>query len=68
MYKKLYRKKEGRKLLGVCAGMADYLNVDPTIVRVIWIILSITGGLGLLAYFICAFIIPEEPDNVIDAN
>ncbi len=68
MYKKLYRKREGRKLLGVCAGMADYLNVDPTIIRVIWVVLSITGGLGLLAYLICAFIIPEEPDNIFDAK
>lgn len=68
MYKKLYRRKNNRMLLGVCSGMADYFNIDPTVVRVIWVFLSLVYGLGLLAYLICGFIIPEQPQDYIDAE
>ena len=68
MQKKLYRSKSDRKLAGVCGGVAAYLNIDPTVVRVIWALLSISGA-GILAYIICALIIPEKPDNeIIDAE
>lgn len=58
--KKLYRKNEGKILAGVCAGVADYLNIDPTIVRLLWIFITLAYGAGLLAYIICAFIMPEN--------
>ena len=66
--KKLYRSQSNRMLAGVCAGVAEYLNVDPTVVRVIWALASLFWA-GLLAYIVCAFIIPEKPDgNVIDSQ
>ena len=62
--KKLYRSKSNRMIAGVCAGVAEYLNIDPTVVRVIWAIAAF-GSVGLLAYIACALIIPEKPDNTI---
>ena len=69
MQKKLYRSKSNRMLLGICGGMAEYFNIDPTVVRVIWAIASLFGFSGIFAYIICAFIIPEKPDDqIIDAE
>ena len=68
MNKKLYRSKYDRKLLGICGGIAEYLNIDPTIVRVVWALVAVFGA-GLLAYIVCALIIPEKPDgNVVDSQ
>ena len=64
MEKKLYRSKTDKKVAGVCGGLAKYLNMDPTIVRLIWAIVVVCGGAGLLAYLICALVIPEEPDYI----
>ena len=61
MEKKLYRSRTDKKLCGVCAGLANYLNVDVTVIRLIWILVCLCGGAGLLAYLICALVIPEEP-------
>ena len=66
MEKKLYRSSTNKTIAGVCGGIAQYLNIDPTIVRVIWALVSLSGA-GLLAYLICALIIPEKPSNIIDA-
>ena len=66
MEKRLYRIEEGKKLAGVCGGVAEYLNMDATVVRIIWALLSFFGP-GILAYIICALIIPEKPSNIIDA-
>ncbi len=60
MQKKLYRVREGKVLAGVCGGIAEYFNLDPTVIRVIWALLAATGS-GVLAYIICALIIPEKP-------
>ena len=67
MEKKLYRSVNDKKIAGVCGGLAKYLNVDPTVVRVIWALIALSGA-GILAYIVCALIIPEEPSNVIDAE
>ena len=67
MEKKLYRIKHGKKLAGVCGGIAEYLNMDPTVVRALWAIISLFAGTGVLAYIVCAFVIPEKPDGIIDA-
>ena len=64
MEKKLYRSKTDKKLAGVCGGLAKFLNIDVTIVRLIWAIVVVCGGAGLLAYLICALVIPEEPDYI----
>lgn len=59
--KKLVRPKKGRKIAGVCIGIAEYLNIDPTVVRVLWIFLLIPGGLpGLIPYILCWIVIPER--------
>ena len=67
MEKKLYRSATDKKLCGVCGGLGEYFKLDPTIIRVIWAVLALCGGFGLLAYLACALIIPEEPTNVIEA-
>jgi len=62
--KRLYRSRADRRIAGVCGGIADYLAVDPTIVRIIWALFAIAGGPGLVLYIILAAIIPEEPEYV----
>ena len=65
--KKLYKIVEGKKLDGVCGGLAEYLNVDPTLIRLIWAVVTLgTVGTGLLAYLICAVIMPSKPTDIID--
>lgn len=62
--KRLYRSRKDRVLGGVCGGIAEYLDVDPVVVRLIWAIVTlISMGLGLLAYLIAWVIIPEEPTS-----
>ena len=63
MEKKLYRSKENKKLAGVCGGLADYLHIDVTIVRLLWALLTLCASIGLWAYIICALVIPENPDG-----
>ena len=58
--KKLYRSKK-KILAGVCGGIAEYLNMDPTIIRVIWVVLSLAYGVGILAYIVCWLLIPRQP-------
>ncbi|MBS6063617.1 PspC domain-containing protein [Criibacterium bergeronii] len=57
--KKLTRSLIDRKIAGVCGGLGEYLNVDPTIIRIIWAMLALIGGGGLILYLICALVIPE---------
>ena len=61
MEKKLYRSREDKKIAGVCGGVAKFFAMDPTVVRLIWAIGTLFVGAGLLAYIVCAFVIPEEP-------
>ncbi len=58
--KRLTRSTTNRTIAGVCAGIAEYFEIDPTLVRVGWVLLSLFGGTGVLAYIVCARIIPEE--------
>jgi len=57
--KRLYRSKE-KMVAGVCAGLADYFNVDPTIIRILFVVIAFAGGASLLAYLIMWIIVPEE--------
>lgn len=57
-YRKLYKSKN-RMLCGVCGGIGEYFNIDPTVIRLLWIIFSLVGGSGILAYIIAAIIIPK---------
>ena len=59
--KKMYRCTSEAKLAGVCAGIAKYFDIDPTIIRLIWIAITLAGGSGLIAYIVCALVMPEEP-------
>lgn len=63
MEKKLYRSTKDKKLCGVCGGVAEYFNIDPTLVRLALAISVIFGGVGVIAYIIAALIIPENPEN-----
>ena len=59
--KKLYRNTQNGMLCGVCAGLADYFNVDPTMIRLLWALFVLLGGSGVLAYIAAAIIIPQQP-------
>jgi phage shock protein PspC (stress-responsive transcriptional regulator) len=60
--KRLVRPYEGRKLAGVCAGIGDYLGLDPVLIRVLWVLAVLCVG-GILAYLIAWIIIPNEPER-----
>jgi len=62
MEKRLYKINEGKMLDGVCGGIAEYFNVDPTVIRLLWVLFSACGGSGILAYVICAIVIPRKPE------
>ncbi len=57
--KKLYKSSTDRKICGVCGGIAEYLNIDPNVVRLIAVIAAVAGGTGVLAYIVAAIIMPE---------
>lgn len=60
MKKRLCKSQTDRKICGVCGGIAQYLEVDPTIIRLIWALLIFCVGTGLLAYIIAALVLPNE--------
>ncbi len=59
--KRLYRSRTNKVFAGICGGFAEYLNLDPTVVRVLWIFLTLFGGSGILLYIIAYFIMPRNP-------
>ncbi|KPU27789.1 hypothetical protein TR13x_00010 [Caloranaerobacter sp. TR13] len=61
MQQKLYRSTSDKMIAGVCGGIAEYFNIDSTLVRLFWLILGFTMGIGFFAYIICAIVIPESP-------
>lgn len=64
MYKKLFKSRYDTKIDGVCAGMAYYLNMDPVVMRLIWVVGAFFTAVipALILYFICSAIIPREPE------
>ena len=62
--KKLYRSQNNKMIAGVCGGMADYFEIDPTLVRLIFVAIALFGGVGLFAYIAAVFIIPNNPDQL----
>lgn len=60
MKKRLYRIESGKMLAGVCGGIAEYFNLDPTLIRALWILFCVLGGSGILLYIILAVIMPSE--------
>ena len=62
LVKRLYRSKRDRVFGGVCGGIAQYMEVDPVVVRLVWAIATLASmGVGILAYLIAWIIVPEEP-------
>jgi phage shock protein C len=57
--RKLYRSQNQRMVAGVCGGLADYFNIDVTVIRVLFLILSVFGGTGLLIYLVMWIIVPD---------
>ncbi len=64
MQKRLYKIEQGKKLDGVCGGIAEYFDIDPTLVRLVWILFSCWGGSGIVAYIIAAIVMPKKSDIV----
>jgi phage shock protein C len=60
MTKRLYRSDADRKIAGVCGGIAEYFEIDSTLVRLGWILFMLAGGSGILAYIIAWIIMPER--------
>jgi phage shock protein C len=61
--RKLYRSRTDRKLAGVCGGLAQYFNLDATLIRVLFIVLAVLGGSGLVLYLAMWIIVPNEPQG-----
>ena len=64
--KKLYRSNVNKQICGVCGGIAEYFEIDPTLVRLGLVLFTCLGGSGLLAYIVCALVIPQRPNGYID--
>ena len=60
MKKRLYKSAVNKKLCGVCGGIAEYFDIDPTIVRLAWVVFTLFGGSGIIAYIIAAIVMPSE--------
>ena len=58
--RRLYRSRNDRMIGGICGGLAEYFNIDPVLMRVLWVIFAVMGA-GVLVYFILLLFIPEEP-------
>ncbi len=61
--KKIYRSKVNRMIAGVCGGLADHFNIDPVLLRIIWVVLTLLGGIGIIVYLSAIIIIPENPSE-----
>ena len=61
MNKRLYKSNENKMVDGICGGIAEYFNIDSTLVRLGWVVFCALGGSGLLAYIIAALVMPDRP-------
>ena len=61
--RRLYRSRTDRKLAGVCGGLAQYSNIDATLIRVLFVVLALLGGPGLVIYLLMWILVPEEPQG-----
>ncbi len=66
MAKKLYRSKKDSIIGGVCGGIAEYFEIDPTLVRLLAILIVFVGGVGIIAYIVAWIIIPQNPEEVLE--
>ncbi len=58
---RLVRPRQNRKVAGVCAGFAEYFDLDVTLIRIVWVLCVVCAGVGVLAYIVCWIVMPEEP-------
>ena len=63
MKKKLFKSRNDRKVAGVCGGIAEYIDIDSTLIRLVWVLLVFCAGTGFLAYIIAAIVMPDESVN-----
>ena len=63
-YRELRKSATNKTLCGVCGGIGEYFEIDPTLVRLVWVVLGFCGSLGLWAYIIAAVIIPQRPQYI----
>jgi len=68
MSKRLFRSKDDRVIAGVCGGIAQYLGIDPTIIRIIFVLIFLTEGFGLMLYLILWVVVPEEDSVAKDSG
>lgn len=61
--KRLYKNSQNKMICGVCSGLAEYISLDVTVIRLVWALLSCAGGFGIVAYIICAIIMPDKFDT-----
>lgn len=64
MERKLYKSRNDKVIDGVCGGLGEYFEIDPIIIRILWVIMVFFGGTGILAYIICMIVIPERPKEI----
>ena len=64
MRERLYRSRRDRMIFGVAGGMAEWMDLDPAIVRLVWALLVLAGGVGLVLYVVAAIVVPEAPLGV----
>jgi phage shock protein C len=63
MQKRLFRSTKNVMISGVCGGIAEYAGIDPSIIRILWVVLTLASvGVGLIAYIACAIILPKDTD------
>ena len=62
MNKRLYKSNENKMVYGICGGIAEYFGIDPTLVRLAWVLFCAMGGSGFVAYIVAAIIIPRAPE------
>lgn len=63
MNRKLYKSRNNKMVDGVCGGIAEYFDIDPTLVRLGWAMFCVLGGSGVLAYIVAAIVIPRRPED-----
>ena len=62
MEKRLYKSNTDKKLDGVCAGIAEYFGMDPTVIRLLWVLGTLFVGAGIIAYIVAAIVMPRKPE------
>ena len=62
--RRLYRSKDERMLFGICGGLGTYFDLDPTLVRLLFVLLTLATGIGLIVYLVMAIIMPQDPAGV----